>query len=178
MASLTQWTWVWVNSGSWWWTGRPGVLRFLGSQRVGHDWATDLIWSDLKFYYICIVNIVTRVKDINYIKTYPLMSFASTTFSVYLILLSFWELLWVFKTLPSISLCEINKCSSHFYFTPSAIKCSCLYTFLAPCIFCMIVYVKDVSISVHMESSFLFHTCGSLHKRMDQTLLKREFKIL
>ena len=43
-ASLTRWTWVWVNSGSWWWTGRPGVLRFMGSQRVGHDWATDLIW--------------------------------------------------------------------------------------------------------------------------------------
>ena len=42
MASLTQWTWVWVNSGSWWWTGRPGVLRFTGSQRVGHDWATGL----------------------------------------------------------------------------------------------------------------------------------------
>ena len=47
MASLTRWTWVWVNSGSWWWTGRPGVLRFMGSQRVGHDWATDLVWSDL-----------------------------------------------------------------------------------------------------------------------------------
>ena len=46
MASLTRWTWVWVNSGSWWWTGRPGVLQFMGSQRVGHDWATDLIWSD------------------------------------------------------------------------------------------------------------------------------------
>ena len=37
MASLTWWTWVWVNSGSWWWTGRPGVLWFMGSQRVGHD---------------------------------------------------------------------------------------------------------------------------------------------
>ena len=46
IASLTRWTWVWVNSGSWWWTERPGVLRFMGSQRVGHDWATDLIWSD------------------------------------------------------------------------------------------------------------------------------------
>ena len=42
MASLTQWTWVWVNSGSWWWTGRPGVLQSMGSQRVGHDWATEL----------------------------------------------------------------------------------------------------------------------------------------
>ena len=44
MASLTRWTWVSVNSGSWWWTGRPGVVRFMGSQIVGHDWATDLIW--------------------------------------------------------------------------------------------------------------------------------------
>ena len=42
MASPTWWTWVWVNSGSWWWTGRPGMLRFTGSQRVGHDWATEL----------------------------------------------------------------------------------------------------------------------------------------
>ena len=42
IASLTRGTWVWVNSGSWWWTGRPGVLRFMGSQRVGHDWATEL----------------------------------------------------------------------------------------------------------------------------------------
>ena len=47
IASLIRWTWVWVNSRSWWWTGRPGVLRFMGSQRVGHDWATDLIWSDV-----------------------------------------------------------------------------------------------------------------------------------
>ena len=43
MASPTQWTWVWVDSSSWWWTGRPGVLRFMGSQRVGHNWATELI---------------------------------------------------------------------------------------------------------------------------------------
>ena len=44
MASPTRWTWVWVNSRSWWWTGRPGVLQFMGSQRVGHDWATELKW--------------------------------------------------------------------------------------------------------------------------------------
>ena len=48
MASLTRWTWVWVNSGSWWWTGRPGMLQFIGSQRVGHDWATELNWTELK----------------------------------------------------------------------------------------------------------------------------------
>jgi len=47
MASLTRWTWVWENSGSWWWTGKPGVLRFMGSQRVGHDWATELNWTDI-----------------------------------------------------------------------------------------------------------------------------------
>ena len=45
MASPTQCTWVWVNSGSWWWTGRPGMLPFMGLQRVGRDWATELNWS-------------------------------------------------------------------------------------------------------------------------------------
>ena len=43
MASLTQWTWVWVNSRSWWWTGRPGVLQSMRLQRIGHDWVTELI---------------------------------------------------------------------------------------------------------------------------------------
>ena len=47
MASLTRWVWVWVNSGSWWWTGRPGVLQIMGSQRVGHDWVTELNWTEL-----------------------------------------------------------------------------------------------------------------------------------
>ena len=47
MASLTRWMWVWVNSGSWWWTGRPGVLRFMGLQRVRRDWATELNWTEL-----------------------------------------------------------------------------------------------------------------------------------
>ena len=42
MASSTQRTWVWVDSGSWWWTGRPGVLWFMGWQRVRQDWATEL----------------------------------------------------------------------------------------------------------------------------------------
>ena len=46
MASPTQWTWVWVDSGSWWWTGRPGVSRFMGSQRVRQDWVTELNWTE------------------------------------------------------------------------------------------------------------------------------------
>ena len=46
MASPTQWTWVWVDSRSWWWTGRPGMLWFMGLQRVGHDWATELNYKN------------------------------------------------------------------------------------------------------------------------------------
>ena len=53
MASSTQWTWVWVNSGSWRWTGRPGMLQSMGSQRVGHDWVTELNWSNfIKMYHV------------------------------------------------------------------------------------------------------------------------------
>ena len=54
MASLTRWTWVWMNSGTWWWTGRPGVLRFMGSQRVGHYWATELNWRP--FYLLLFIS--------------------------------------------------------------------------------------------------------------------------
>ena len=51
MASPTQCTWIWVNSGSWWWTGRPGVLQNMGLQRVGHDWVTErLNWTELLTY--------------------------------------------------------------------------------------------------------------------------------
>ena len=48
MASQTRWMWVWVNSRSWWWTGRPGVLWFMGSKIVGHDWATELNWTETR----------------------------------------------------------------------------------------------------------------------------------
>ena len=52
MASPTQWTWVWVNSGrSWWWTGRPGVLQSMGLQSVGHDWVTKLNWHSSRPYW-------------------------------------------------------------------------------------------------------------------------------
>ena len=54
MASPTQRMWVWVNSGSWWWTGRPGVLQFMGLQRVGHDWATELNWYFTLGFILCV----------------------------------------------------------------------------------------------------------------------------
>ena len=50
MASLTQGTCVWVNSRCWWWIGRPGVLRSIGSQRVRHDWETELHWIHYIIY--------------------------------------------------------------------------------------------------------------------------------
>ena len=56
MASLTQWTWVSVGSGSWWWTGRPGVLQFMELQRVGHDWATELNWT--MWYQVIFLNLL------------------------------------------------------------------------------------------------------------------------
>ena len=46
MAPLTRWKWVWTSSRNWWWTGKPGVLQSMGSQRVGHDWATKLNWTN------------------------------------------------------------------------------------------------------------------------------------
>ena len=59
MASLTRWTWVWVNSGSWWWTGRPGVLQFMGSKRVGHDWVTELNWTEAYMLHLLDYGIIS-----------------------------------------------------------------------------------------------------------------------
>ena len=50
-ASPTWWAWFWLDSRSWWWTGRPGVLRFMGLQRVGHDWVIELNWTVISWNY-------------------------------------------------------------------------------------------------------------------------------
>ena len=60
MALLTRWTWVWVKSRSWWWTGRPGVLQFMGSQRVGHDCVTELNWTEPKMK---VKNVLTEISS-------------------------------------------------------------------------------------------------------------------
>ena len=65
MASPTRRTWVWVNSGSWWWTGRPGMLQFIGSQRVGHDWVAELTVLEL-YIYIKIIFHDKLLQDIEY----------------------------------------------------------------------------------------------------------------
>ena len=54
MASPTQWTWIWVISGCWWWTGRPGVLQSMGSQRVRPDWAIEQNWIECFKFFTCL----------------------------------------------------------------------------------------------------------------------------
>ena len=62
MASATQWTWIWVASGSWWWIGRPGMLQFMGSQRIGHDWATELTdWLYSLCLWVCFCFVISFV---------------------------------------------------------------------------------------------------------------------
>ena len=72
IASPTRYTWVWVNSGSWWWTGRPGVLQFTGSQRVGHDWAIELNWTELKLYSeVIFTTHIGKFLDSLFVRTSP-----------------------------------------------------------------------------------------------------------
>ena len=54
LASLTLWRWIWVSSGCWWWTGKPGILQSMGLQRVRHDWATELNWTYSSFSRFCL----------------------------------------------------------------------------------------------------------------------------
>ena len=64
---MTQWTWVWVNSGSWWWTGRPGVLQSMGSQRAGHSWATELKREISQHFRSCVLDVkVQRNLSVKY----------------------------------------------------------------------------------------------------------------
>ena len=73
MASPTHWTWVWVNSGSLWWTGRPGVLRLMGSQRVEHDWVTEL--TDWLIPSLKRKSVRLGVVDINFTEVRPCLSY-------------------------------------------------------------------------------------------------------
>ena len=65
MASLAWWTWVWVNSRSWWWTGRPGLLWFMGSQRVEHDCVTELNWLKTTMVQIISVHSTSELQNWN-----------------------------------------------------------------------------------------------------------------
>ena len=77
MVSPTQWTWLWVNSRSWWWKGRPGVLQSKGLQRVRHNWATELNWGML---YCSLQEVDLGISLNHHFPRYPIMtsSFFST----------------------------------------------------------------------------------------------------
>ena len=112
MASPTQWTWIWVNSRSWWWAGRPGVLQSMRLQRVRHDWATELNWSVsiiVWFYFLLkcpfdiFVNLVTSIlltfsffSSLFSISTsnsylFPLEQFIILLFLIFLLVLLIWK---------------------------------------------------------------------------------------
>ena len=89
MASLTWWTWIWVSSGSWWWTGKPGMLQCMGLQRVGHDWAT---WTELKFrsnvpsFISDNLSSLLLAKSVEIEICHIYRSFQSTNFGIYLVI--------------------------------------------------------------------------------------------
>ena len=91
MASLTWWTWVWANSGSWWWTGRPGVLQFMGSQRARHNWATELNWTET--FSVCFKLVYILQFLSGEFCLCPLVSFLILLFKLYIFSLIFKVLL-------------------------------------------------------------------------------------
>ena len=86
MASPTRWTWVWANSESWWWIGRPGVLQSMGSQTVRHDWATGLNWGMYLSFYLPKYDIYLCIYHSIYLPTYlsTLLPITSNYVSIYL----------------------------------------------------------------------------------------------
>ena len=87
IASLTEWTWVWLNSGSWWWTGWPGVLQSMGLQRVRHDWAAELKWNEanVKKRYQA-----SKQKILTYIQHFVQLSFCIKWIQITLCLKNYW----------------------------------------------------------------------------------------
>ena len=70
MASPTRWTWVWGSPRSWWWTGRPGMLQSMGSQRVRHDWSTELNWIELMRIFVCFMILILPVTSVFHYECY------------------------------------------------------------------------------------------------------------
>ena len=122
MASLTQWTWVWVNFRSWWWTMRPSMLPFMGSRRVGNDWATELNWTELNVPLVSLIFLKRSV--VFHILLFSSISLHWSLREAFLSLLAFvWKSVfkWVylsFSPLPFASLLfsAICKASSDNYF--------------------------------------------------------------
>jgi len=109
MASPTQWTWVWVDSRSWWWTGRPGVLRFMGLQRVRGNWATELNFA---FHFL------------SFHVSFKWTVLYHSVFSIYLEKTEWWKKCILFPLFSwlSHSIFEIPKYNVNLYFYPAIEK--------------------------------------------------------
>ena len=94
MASPTQWTWVWVNFGSWWRTGKLGVLQSVGSQRVRHDWVTELNWTDVCVYILQIFFIYLPI-DIHF-SCYNILAIINAAAMNIEMHISFWICVFIF----------------------------------------------------------------------------------
>ena len=136
MASLTWWTWVWVNSGSWWWTGRPGVLQYMGSQKVRHNWATELNSTELNMLdgYIVLLSFgqdyffkstfINRISGVSqFISTLPspLVATPLVSRSVALFLLCKQDHLYHFFQIPLLSI-NIRHLLFSFWLTSLCMK--------------------------------------------------------
>ena len=124
MASPTQWTWVWVNSGSWWWTGRPGVLWFMGSQRVGHDRVTELNWTEWLMMLNSFQCVYRQAISISPLKKCLCKSFAyflKSVFNWFIILCRFkytvfWFDAFVYCNMITITVLDNTCIMSHNYY--------------------------------------------------------------
>jgi len=108
MAPLTWWTWVWVNSGSWWWTGSPGVLRFMGSQRVRHDWATEPNWTESFLWLSSTPLCVCVCVCVNLFHDWVVLHCIYVPYILYPFLCQ-----WTFSLLPCLG-CYKQCCSEHW----------------------------------------------------------------
>ena len=123
MASPAQFKCVWVDSGSWWWKGRPAVLQFMGLQRVGHDWATELIWtkSKLKFYEL--------IMKIHWIKCGKILGIISSNYMTYIYLCAYIFIHIIFPSQFSfLFLVWHFNCTDIQYYLASPLALFILYT--------------------------------------------------
>ena len=100
MVSLTQWTWVWVSSGSWWWTGKPGVLQSMGSQRVRHYWVTELKWIELIESCLCYMVVMSSIRSCFFLSFILFTEFSFSLLSFCFVLfwsLFCWSLSWNYR---------------------------------------------------------------------------------
>ena len=115
MASPTRWTWVWVGSRSRWWTGKCGVLQSMGSQRVRHDWATELNWTEERkkpclvkvIFIIAVVVVVLCLSYLNICRSLSLKQFCKKSPDVVFFSSKFLERVWlIYPTQLSLSLSQ------------------------------------------------------------------------